>query len=501
MNDSTRWDAGLTVTANGDNIIAHAGAATLRLTADRVGLTRALSQALHRDDFDPDHDRGRVVVDAAVMMAGGGNTLRAIDTLRHAEDLLGPVASPATLCRTLGELDAACLQQLDATRARVREQVWNLIAARHGRIPPAAVPTGDLGDQIVLRIDAHFIDATSNKELAQRLRGRFGHHPIAVFCDNTRECLIVQLRRGGAGANDADDHIEALTRAIAQIPARWRHNLLITADGAGATHKLLDWIEGLNRPATTDDPGMRVEYSVGWPVDAHTARAIAHLPTDDWTPMLAADGLPGTPARLDVESGPDTVGEVAEITALLPHLHTWPEGLRVFVRRVKPLRDTTPKPLKGIEQLELDLQTDVSGWRYEAFATNHNIPPTPQETPQQITAFLDGRHRVHARVEDHFRWGNDTGARRLPSKKFTVNAAWYTIHAIATDLIAWLKLLGCDNHLARAEPRTLQFRIFHAPASLTRGGRQRRLNFPPDWPWTAHIQAIFTRLFAIPAPA
>ncbi len=324
---------------------------------------------------------------------------------------------------------------------------------------------------------------------------------MAVICDNTAECLAEQLRPGNAGANDAGDHIAMLARAIAAVPARWRRNLLITADGAGATHQLLAWIEGLNRPAYGDDPGMRVEYSVGWPVDKHTGRAIALPPATAWTPMLAADGLPGIPARLEVESGPDTVGEVAEITHLLPHLHTWPPGIRVFVRRVKPLRDTTPKPLKGVEQLELDLQTTAAGWRYEAFATNHNLPPTPEETPQQITAWLDGRHRVHARVEDHFKRGNTTGARRLPSKKYTVNTAWYRIQAIATDLIAWLKLLACHGPLARAEPATLQFQIFHAPASLTRGARERRLNFPPDWPWTTHIQTIFTRLFALPTPA
>src|SRR5262249_41876445 len=46
----------------------------------------------------------------------------------------------------------------DAARATVRARVWELIAARHGRIPPARMPTGDLGEQIVLRIDAHFID-------------------------------------------------------------------------------------------------------------------------------------------------------------------------------------------------------------------------------------------------------------------------------------------------------------------------------------------------------
>src|SRR6266699_235575 len=198
---------------------------------------------------------------------------------------------------------------MDTARAQVRARVWDLIVARHGRIPPARLPTGGLGDQIVLRIDAHFIDVYSRKEHAGRLRGRYGLHPMAVMCDNTDECLADQLRAGTAGANDADDHIALLTRAINQI---------------------------------------------------------------------------------------------AEITNLLAQLRHWPPGLRVFVRRVKPLRDTTPKPLPGTGQLELDLQTGAAGWRYEAFATNAK-PTQPDEHPEQVTAWLDGRHRVHARVEDHFR--------------------------------------------------------------------------------------------------
>lgn len=499
MNDFTAWSRGLAVTADGDAVISHAGVAALRLTADRTGLTTALSRVLRRDGFIPGHDRGRVLADTAVMMADGGNTVRGIDVLRHQRDLLGEVASPATVSRALAEVDQQALDRMDAARAQVRARVWDLIMARHGRIPPARVPTGDLGETIVLRIDAHFVDVYSGKEQAGRLRGRYGLHPMAVMCDNTDECLADQLRAGAAGANDAADHIALLSRAIAQVPEPWRRNLLITADGAGATHMLLNWLTALNREADGDDAGMRVEYSVGWPVDKHTGRAIAMLPAQAWTPMLAADGLPGIPATLDATSGPDTVGQVAEITHLLPHLRHWPSGLRVFVRRVKPLRETTPKPLPGTGQLELDLQQQAAGWRYEAFATN--APPTqPDENPDEVTAWLDGRHRVHARVEDHFRVGNDTGADRLPSQHFTVNAAWHRTHAIACDLIAWLRLLGCDDALARTEPATLQYRVFHTPATLTRGGRRRRLNFPPHWPWTSHIQAIFQRLSALPAP-
>jgi DDE family transposase len=500
VHDVTGWSRRLAVTATGKGVVAHAGAVALRLTADRTGLTAALSRALHREDFSPGHDRGRVLADAAVMMADGGNTVRGIDVLRHQSGLLGEVASPPTLSRALGEVDQQALDRVDAARAAVRARVWDLIVARHGRIPPARVPNGDLGDQVVLRIDAHFVDVYSRKEHAGRLRGRYGLHPMAVICDNTGECLAEQLRGGTAGANDAADHIALLTRAIAQIPEPWRRNLLITIDGAGATHKLLNWITSLNREPDGADPGMRVEYSVGWPVDKHTGRAIAALAPEEWTPMLAADGAPGTPATLDADSGPHTVGELADITALLPHLRHWPPGHQVFARRVKPLRETTPKPLPGTAQLELDLQTRAAGWRYEAFATN-SPPAQPGEDPHEVTACLDGRHRAHARVEDHFRVGNDTGADRLPSQHFAVNAAWYRTQAIACDLIAWLQLLGCDDPtLARAEPRTLQYRIFHTPATLTRGGRRRRLNFPPHWPWTCHIQAIFQRLLALPAP-
>ncbi|MDT5026225.1 MAG: hypothetical protein QOE61_2651 [Micromonosporaceae bacterium] len=398
MHDSTRWSKRLTVTANGKGIVAHAGAVALRLVADRTGLTEALSRTLRRDGFTPDHDRGRVLTDAAAMMGDGGNTMRAIDVFRHQSELLGDVAASSTLCRALAEVDASCLERLDTARAQVRARVWDLIVARHGRIPPARVPCGDLGEQIVLRVDAHFIDTVSRKEHAGRLRGRYDHQPDGRHLRQHRRVSgRTAAPRPGRG-HDADDHINILTRAIAQIPPAWRHNLLITADGAGATHKLLDWITSLNRPADGEDPGMRVEYSVGWPVDKHTGKAIALLTPQEWTPMLAADGLPGTPATFHGESDPDTVGEVANITHLLPNLAAWPDGQQVLVRRVKPLRDTTPKTLTGVGQLELDLQVRAAGWRYEAFATNHDIRPTPDETPAQVTAWLDGRHRVHARV-------------------------------------------------------------------------------------------------------
>ncbi|MGH3779669.1 MAG: hypothetical protein ACRDRO_03295 [Pseudonocardiaceae bacterium] len=129
----------------GHGVVSHAGSGLLRLVADRVGLTGALSRALVRSGFWPVHDRGRVLTDLAVMIADGGTTISAIDTLRHQGELFGSVASDTTVWRALEEITPARLDKIAKARARVRGHVWKRIVARHGRIPPARVAGGDLG--------------------------------------------------------------------------------------------------------------------------------------------------------------------------------------------------------------------------------------------------------------------------------------------------------------------------------------------------------------------
>ncbi len=66
----------------GRGVVSHAGSAVLRLLADNTGLTGVLSRALRRRGFTPVHDRGRVLVDAAVCIADGGRVLSDLATLR-----------------------------------------------------------------------------------------------------------------------------------------------------------------------------------------------------------------------------------------------------------------------------------------------------------------------------------------------------------------------------------------------------------------------------------
>src|SRR4051812_38525446 len=130
---STAWSTGLRVTADGTGVVSHVGAALLRMLADRAGLTSALSGALARKGCWPGHDRGRVLVDLAVLIADGGEAIADIDVLRHQQEVFGPVASDTTVWRALDEIDEVRLRRIAAARAKVRTRVWQPF----GGPPPA----------------------------------------------------------------------------------------------------------------------------------------------------------------------------------------------------------------------------------------------------------------------------------------------------------------------------------------------------------------------------
>jgi hypothetical protein len=441
-------------------VVSHVGAVLLRMLADRVGVTGALSGALARRGWWPVHDRGRVLVDLAVMIADGGEAICDIEVLRHQHEVFGPVASAATCWRALDEIGPAQLRRINAARAKARARVWTLM----GQVPVARAAGRDIGaGVVVLDVDSTIVLAHSDKDgAAATYKHTFGFHPILVTCDNTKEMLAITLRPGNAGANTAADHLQVLGEAFTQVPASHRRHLLVRGDSAAAIHKVIGWLteQGQRR-------GRVVEYSIGWAIGEPERAAITTLPASAWSPAINADG--------GVREGAD----VAELTGLL-HLAGWPAGMRVIVRREHPHPGA-----------QLSLFEEADGWRYTAFVTN---------TRTGQLQWLEARHRAHARVEDRIRCAKDTGRRRLPSREFAINAAWCTAAAIACDLIAWLQILGLHGDLATTEPKRLRYRVLHTAARLTRGQRHRWLRIPTTWPWADQITAAFTRIAAIPAP-
>jgi hypothetical protein len=454
----------LSFSADGVGVVAHAGSVGLRLLAERTGLTAELSGAMVRRSFVPVHDRGQVLSDVAVMLADGGEAIADIDVLRHQGGVLGPVASPPTVWRTLDEVGPARARKIGAARARVRRRLWSLIP---GGVPASKVAGTDLGATVVLDVDATIVLAHSEKEqAAPTFKRTFGFHPLGVWCDNTQEFLAAKLRTGRAGSNTAADHIEVLAAAIAQVPATHRKDLLVRSDGAGASHDLLDWLTAQGQVR-----GRTVEYSVGFAITEKVRDAITLVPATTWVCAIDADG--------GVRAG----GDVAELTGLIDLSH-WPAGMRVIVRRERPHPGA-----------QLSLFEEADGWRYQAFVTN---------TAVGQLAFLEARHRAHARVEDRIRHAKDSGLGRLPSREFGINQTWLVLVTIAADLVAWTRLLaltGEAKSLATCEPKALRYRFLHVPARFTHGGRRRRLRIPKSWPWAAAIVAVFANIAAIPRPA
>jgi hypothetical protein len=180
------------------------GTALLAELSDRLGLTKALSEALAdtRERFGG-HDPGHVVRDLALTLCDGGDCVSDLGALREQPDLFGRVASSATAWRAI-ERARGRLDDLRRARAKARERAW---------------AAGAAPEEIVLDFDSHLITAHSDKEGATPTWKRgFGFHPLLCYLDETGEALAGVLREGRAGSNTAADHVEVLTLCLEQIP-------------------------------------------------------------------------------------------------------------------------------------------------------------------------------------------------------------------------------------------------------------------------------------------
>ena len=459
----------ITVTADGAGVVSHAGSRLVADVADRSTLTGELSAALDRLRRPRAvHDPGRVLLDMALAVADGATTISEIAVLGDQRDLFGAVASDSTCWRLLDRLGTADLSAVAAGRAAAREIVWAQRAETAGAPFPPARAAGRVLPGLVIDLDAAIVVCHSEKErAAPTFKGSFGFHPLMAFCDNTNEFLSGMLRKGNAGSNTTADHIAVLDAALAQIPDAQRHGtpILVRVDGAGCTKDFLTHIRSLRGNA------VQTGFSVGWSITARERAAITAIPAKVWADAIDADGEHRDGAGL------------AEITGLLPArtLTEYPAGMRVIVRRERPHPGA-----------QLDLFEEADGFRYTAFAT---------DTATGQLAHLDARHRAHARVEDRIRCAKDTGLDHFPSRTFAINTAWLTAVMIAVDLLAWTQLLLLNGHLAKAEPKTLRYRLLHVAARLTRGQRRTWLRIQRSWPWARDLAAAFARLNQIPVPA
>ena len=130
------------------------------------------------------------------------------------------------------------------------------------------------------------------QDTAPTYKKGFGFLPFGVWCDTTGEPLAAMLRPGNAGANDADDHVELLDRALSALPDEYQvghsagdhkdwvaHPILVRADSAGATHGFVDSIVAAN-----------CDFSIGFPIDQGVRDAMLLVQEEDWIQATETDG-------------------------------------------------------------------------------------------------------------------------------------------------------------------------------------------------------------------
>ncbi len=88
----------------------------------------------------------------------------------------------------------------------------------------------------------------------------------------------------------------------------------------------------------------------------------------------------------------------------------------------------------------------------------------------------------------------DTGLDRMPFSRFAANQAWLELVLAGADLLAWLRGIALDGELARAEPKTLRYRLLHAAARIVRRARQVVLRLPAHWPWAVDLAGAYRRI-------
>jgi hypothetical protein len=428
----------LRVSADGENVVGHAGARLLSDLADAVGLTEALSVVMaSTKQRRRGHDRGQVLVDVATMIADGGEAISDLAVLRDQPSLFGEVASVPTAWRTLEAIDAETLEAIARARAAARAVAW-----RAGADPGF----------YVIDFDGTLIGSHSEKEgAAPTYKRGFGFHPLVAILDGTGEALAAILRPGNAASNTTADHVALLGRALAQLPVDPAEvDVIARADSAALTHGFVDACGDAN-----------VRFIIGHDLTEPIRNACLRAPARRWQPAITADGS-------DERDGAD----VAEITDLVD-LSRWPPDTRAIARREQPHPGA---------QLTF---TDADGHRFQVLIT---------DLADTDISYLEALHRGRGRAEKRICDLKDTGLTNLPSADFAINTAWMTIALVAHDLLCWSRRLVLDGDLARAEPKRLRYCLLHTAGLIARTARRVHLRLARDWPWANNLVAAFNRV-------
>ena len=309
--------------------------------------------------------------------------------------------------------------------------------------------------------DSTLVNVSSEKEDAAATYKRgFGFNPLGAWCDTTRSpwapCFARATPPRGTPTTTSNcssrwsapcrPSTHSATKKMTTPP--WWSIPSCRADSAGASHRFVRSLTDAN-----------FEYSIGFPISGSVRDALLLAQEEDWVRATELGG--------GIRDG----AEVIELTEIC-ELKGWPTDMRVISRRERPHPGA-----------QLSLFDTHAGWRHTCFITN---------TEGDDIAALELRHRGHARVEDRVRCWKACGLANLPFDGFCANEAWVAVSVIAGALSAWSQMTCFDGALAKAEPKTMRYRVLHVAALLVHRGRDLIMRLDETWPWASELATAFT---------
>lgn len=463
MNANSTRD--VVVESGGTQVVGHVGLHALGAFADRLDVGETLSRAVGwSGPGTPIHDRGRVLTQTMLMLAGGGESCADIEALAPRGRLFADVCSDTRLYRTFTDtLTPDAVDRARQAMAGVRSEVW-------GRL--ASITGGD--DAVILDVDATLVEIHSeNKDgAAAHYNGGYGFHPLFCFADATGDALSGMLRPGNAAANNTADLLAVVDDAVCQLPAAVavghqpsddpslvERRVVVRSDSAGGTHA---FTAGLRTRNIAFAVVTRSQTAVS------AAITIANEDPDRWETAVDQDSSEVDPT----DSG--LVTSVCEVTDLVD-LAGWPEGTRLIIRR-------QPKHPGAQTTLLPDLD-----YRFWGHYTDQAGDPVE----------LDRKMRAHAHVEDHIQRLKDSGLERFPFTDSEANQAWLQTVCWAADLATWFQLLCLTGPLAKAKPKRLRWTFWHTPARIIRSARRDVVRILDGWPTADNIVAAYRAIAAL----
>jgi Transposase DDE domain group 1 len=430
------------------SLVSQAGLVPVAALAERAGLPRLLAEHVRPG--------GKCGVNAPAKvgclvagMAAGADSIDDMGLLRHGamDTLFGGVRAPSTLGSHLRSYTWGNVLQL--------EKAGRELLARLSRQAPL-LPGAD----VLAFID---IDSTQKRVYGHKKEGaRFGHTKIQGKSVLVRglNALVAAVSTPLAAPVAAATRLRGGNAPSARGAESLAAQAIGTARACGATGTIVVRADSAYYSAAVIAAVRRAgaRFSVTAPVTSVIRTAIAGIPEDAWTPIAYPQAVWDDQLRCWTSDAEVAETEYTAFTSKKKALHV---TARLIVRRV---RDKNPKAAPGQGEL-------FPAWRYHAVFTN-----SPFELVQ-----AEEQHRGHAVIELLLADLNDGPLAHLPSGKFTANAAWLAIAAIAHNLVRAAGTLAGHRH-AKARAATVRRDLIAVAGRAARHGRGRlTLHLPEGW--------------------